>query len=105
MPLTETPRAPDAPPVLEPPPARATPSVADDGAPAPVAESPAVDVPRDTTPTFELEMLVSGAVLFGLFQLAGQLEEWIRYWQPHVGLLGTFIVAGGGMLGRAALYG
>ena len=68
-------------------------------------DGPAIDVPRDTTPTFELEMLVSGAVLFGLFQLAGQLEEWVRYWQPHVGLLGTFLVSGGGMLGRAALYG
>ncbi|GLC26441.1 hypothetical protein [Roseisolibacter agri] len=69
------------------------------------ADTPSIDVPRDTTPTFELEMLVSGAVLFGLFQLAGELEQWVHYWQPHVGLLGTFLVSGGGMLGRAALYG
>ncbi|MGZ8411963.1 MAG: hypothetical protein ACXW05_04465 [Gemmatirosa sp.] len=83
------------------PPAAATP-------PAPSttpSTTPAPDVPRDTTPTFELEMLVSGAVLFGLFQIAGELEGWIRYWQPHVGLMGTFIVVGGSVLGRAALYG
>lgn len=63
------------------------------------------DVPRDTTPTFELEMLVSGAVLFGLFQLAGEFEGWLAYWRPHVGLLGTFFVVGGSVLVRAALYG
>jgi hypothetical protein len=73
-------------------------------APAPIA-APRDDVPRDTTPTFELEMLVSGAVLFGLFQLAGQLETWVDYWQPHVGLMGTLAVNGAAVLGRAALYG
>ena len=88
----------DAPPVDTPPVARAN------GADAMAAPS-SIDVPRDTTPTFELEMLVSGAVLFGLFQLAGQLEQWVHYWEPHVGLLGTFVVSGGGVLGRAALYG
>jgi hypothetical protein len=48
---------------------------------------------------------VSGAVLYGLFQLAGLLEQGVRYWQPHVGLLGTAFVSGGAVLARAALYG
>lgn len=93
-----TPDHPDGPPDASP---AAPPAPADTAPAAPAAD----DVPRDTTPTFELEMLVSGAVLFGLFQLAGQLEEWVRYWKPHVGLIGTFLVSGGGVLGRAALYG
>ncbi|GJG87719.1 hypothetical protein tb265_29000 [Gemmatimonadetes bacterium T265] len=58
-------------------------------------------LPRDTAPTFELEMLVSGAVLVGLFQLAGALDAVETRWLPHltlagfigVGLLATYVRA------------
>ncbi|MDF1502109.1 hypothetical protein [Roseisolibacter sp. H3M3-2] len=83
-----------------PPPAPPAAVAADEALP----ERP-LDVPRDTTPTFELEMLVSGAVLFGLFQLIGQMEAWIAYWRPTTGVIGTSLVVGGGVLARAALYG
>jgi hypothetical protein len=69
----------------------------------PPAPSP-IDVPRDTTPTFELEMLVSGAVLFGLLQLPSALGALVAHYEPHLGLFGIFIAAGVGMLGRAAIY-
>lgn len=74
-----------------------------------VAVAPPVDgalaVPRDTTPTWELELLVSGAVLFGLFQAIGLLEEFIARWEPHLGIVGMFALVGGGLLLRAALWG
>jgi hypothetical protein len=102
--------APLAAPPAPPPPSADAPTPLDATPPAAAAtdasaEPTPPDVPRDTTPTFELEMLVSGAVLFGLFQIAGELEGWIGYWKPHVGLMGTFIVVGGSVLARAALYG
>ena len=90
--------SPDAPP---PPTAAAEPGV--DGAGATGGAS-AAQVPRDTTPTWELELLVSGAVLFGLFQLAGALDGCIAAREPHTGLIGTFVVLGGGLLGLTALY-
>ncbi len=45
-------------------------------------------LPRDTAPTFELEMLVSGAVLVGLFQLEGALDGLVARWLPHLALAG-----------------
>ena len=76
----------------------------DGAAPAPHAAPTTFDVPRDTTPTFELEMLVSGATLFGLFQLPPLIEALVTRYGPHLGLFGIFIAAGVGMLGRAAVY-
>ena len=73
-------------------------------APEPSSLPSAIDVPRDTTPTFELEMLVSGATLFGLFQLPPLLDGMVARYEPHLGLFGIFIAAGVGMLGRAAIY-
>ena len=40
-------------------------------------------VPRDSSPTWELEMLVSGAVLYSLFQLPPLLDAGLRRWEPH----------------------
>lgn len=46
-------------------------------------------VPRDTTPTWELELLVSGAVLFGLFQVPPfVLEVWDAR-APHLSVVGS----------------
>ena len=71
---------------------------------APTADV-ALHVPRDTTPTWELELLVSGAVLFGLFQVVGLIDGFVLGWKPHVGIIGMFAVLGVGLLGTAALYG
>lgn len=90
-----------------PPPSHAPPPADPAAAPTPggVGAPASPEVPRDTTPTFELEMLVSGAVLYGLFQLTDALEAWVAFWRPNVGLLGTFVVVGGGLLVRTAFYG
>lgn len=73
-------------------------------APAATAAGSALDVPRDTTPTFELEMLVSGAVLFGLFQFVPLVDALGERIEPHYGLLGIVLSAGVGLLGISALY-
>ncbi len=41
-------------------------------------------VPRDTSPTWELEMLISGGVVFSLFQLPPVLDGLMTRWEPHV---------------------
>jgi hypothetical protein len=61
-------------------------------------------VPRDTTPTFELEMLVSGAVLFGLLQLAPVLRDLGERVEPHYGLLGIIAGAVVNLLAMASVY-
>lgn len=73
------------------------------GAAAPAAARAPDEVPRDTTPTWELELLVSGAVLFGLVQLTGTLDAWLAARAPHTGLIGTFVVIGGAVFGKVAL--
>jgi hypothetical protein len=40
------------------------------------------DVPRDTSPTWELELLISGAVLFTLFQLPGAISNGFASIEP-----------------------
>jgi hypothetical protein len=72
--------------------------------PADAALPTALDVPRDTTPTFELEMLVSGAILFLLFQVPPAIDGLVARWEVHLGLLGIFLGAGIGMIGTAAVY-
>jgi hypothetical protein len=62
-------------------------------------------VPRDTTPTFELEMLVSGAVLFGLVQLPDAIHAVTDQWLPHVGIPGLFGVVMVNVIVVAAIYG
>lgn len=52
-------------------------------------------VPGDTTPTWELEMLVSGAVLVGLFQLPPVLDGVLRPLLPR--LTSNFAVFGAGI--------
>ena len=40
-------------------------------------------MPRDSSPTWELEMLISGAVTFSLFQLPPLLAQAYARWEPH----------------------
>jgi hypothetical protein len=65
--------------------------------PSTTPETPAV--PRDSSPTWELEMLVSGAVLFSLFQRPPLLHGLYARWDP----LGAHAVRAGraGRLPRA----
>jgi hypothetical protein len=48
-----------------------------------VGASGPLDVPRDTTPTYEPELLVSGIVLVGLFQLPGVFTGVAERYGPH----------------------
>jgi hypothetical protein len=43
-------------------------------------------LPRRTTPTWDMELLVSAASVFALFQLAGQIDDWDRWLRPRLGL-------------------
>lgn len=40
-------------------------------------------LPRHTTPTWEMELLISGATVFALLQLPGALDEWFYAWFPR----------------------
>ena len=66
---------------------RVTPADAPPPMPPPTPPThPAPDgtaVPRDSSPTWELEMLVSGAVLYSLFQVPPVLDGALRRWEPH----------------------
>lgn len=64
----------------------------------------AVGLPRDTAPTFELEMLVSGAVLVGLFQLEGALDGAVARWLPNLALAGSLGVTLLATYVRAAIF-
>jgi hypothetical protein len=56
---------------------------------------PAPSVPRDTTPTWEMELLLSGALVFSLMQLpaylGGSLDAWLPRLDEHWG--GVALVA------------
>ncbi len=43
-------------------------------------EDEAHRIPTRTTPTWELELLISGATVFGMLQLPGKLSEWFITW-------------------------
>ena len=60
--------------------------VGEEGAPTGGVSGPSLHVPSDTTPTWELEMLVSGAVLVGLVQVAPLIDH---AWLTLVPRLGT----------------
>ena len=52
---------------------------------AQAAEGEGPQVPRDTSPTWELELLLSGAVLFALFQLPPLVESAFAWLEPRMG--------------------
>lgn len=64
-----------------------------------------LDLPRDTTPTWEIELLISGATTFTLFQLPGELHAMGERWLPHVTVLGLFGVIIVNIIVVAAIYG
>jgi hypothetical protein len=79
------------------------------GATGPVAHAPAaggdaLELPRDTTPTWEIELLVSGIVLVGLMQIPPWLRAQWLHLEPHSSVI-TQIIGGATMLiTAAALY-
>lgn len=75
---------------------------ADDAPPAATEGPP--DLPRDTTPTWEVELLVSGIVLVGLMQLPPWLHDiWARR-APHLSLIGSVAGSTVTLVVSAALY-
>lgn len=40
-------------------------------------------MPRHTTPTWEMELLISGATVFALMQLPGLIDAWVNHWMPR----------------------
>ncbi len=86
-------------PAADAPPRAAPGEYAPPGAAGAAVERPAAGalaVPRDTTPTWEIELLVSGAVLFGLFQIPPALYALWDRWEPNLASFGR--VAGGSAL-------
>ncbi len=63
-----------------------------------------LDVPAETTPTWELEMLVSGAVLFGLLQLPPILSDALTRLAPRLGGRAFLLTFEAYMLVKAMLY-
>lgn len=55
-------------------------------------EDPARQFPGRTTPTWEIELLLSGATVFALVQLAGSLPEWGGYLLPRLSALWQQVV-------------
>lgn len=55
---------------------------------SPTSRAAEIDVhalPRRTTPTWDMELLVSAASVFAMFQLAGQIDDWARWIRPRLG--------------------
>lgn len=68
-------------------------------APEPVATDAAHAIPRRTTPTWDIELLISGASVFALFQLSGQIDQWVAWFEPRLG------VRWSAFLGMMSVYG
>lgn len=41
-----------------------------------MSDTPELELPKRTTPTWDMELLISGATVFGLLQLTGTVEGW-----------------------------
>ncbi len=79
--------------------------------PAPAAPGPPdehslshFEVPSETTPTWELEMLVSGAVLFGLIQLPPLVSSAFASITPRLGGKAFIVAFEAYLFGKAILY-
>lgn len=81
-------------PAATPPPA--------EGAEDPAAAAP--HVPRDTSPTWELELLVSGAVLFALFQLPPLADELFDHMLPRLSADWRMLLMLGYTYSKAIVY-
>src|SRR5690606_11357745 len=66
-------------------PAMPEPTTTGDSAAPPGADplAPRPTVPRHTTPTWEMELLISGATVFALMQLPGAVEEVVNVLLPR----------------------
>ena len=53
---------------------------------------PRLQVPRQTTPTWEIELLLSGAVVFALFQVPGAVQDWADAASARTGAGGDMVV-------------
>jgi hypothetical protein len=51
---------------------------------APEVAAAATQLPSDTTPTWETELLISGALAFGSLQLPGMFDDWFLSWLPRL---------------------
>ncbi len=65
-----------------------------DPAPAPTAPDGVFAVPRDTTPTWEVELLLSGALVFSMMQVPAVLDDALFAARPRIsgGLQSTMIM-------------
>lgn len=61
-------------------------------------------VPRWTTPTWEIELLMSAGLVFALFQVPGPLHEWTRLAAARLGNAGDMLVSMGLAYGLMAVY-
>lgn len=43
-------------------------------------------IPRRTTPTWDMELLISGASVFALFQLSGEIDHLVAWFEPRLGV-------------------
>ena len=73
-----------------------------DAAPAD-PELAAAGVP-DTSPTWELELLISGAVLFALFQIPGAIDDFFGRLEPHATATASAVVFFVGLYVRAMVF-
>jgi hypothetical protein len=79
-------------------------AVAPEAQPAAADAGSSLDVPRDTTPTWEVELLVSGAVLFGLFQVPPFiLADWAARWS-HLSVVAAGVGAAAVLLLLTIFY-
>ena len=61
-------------------------------------------VPRWTTPTWEIELLMSAGLVFALFQVPAPLHEWTRLASARLGNAGDMLVSMGLAYGLMAVY-
>lgn len=75
-------------------------------APGPIAKAPLSPfrLPGDTTPTWEVELLLSGGTLFALLQLPGWLSGVFDYWSVRVGDGALYALSFGQMYAKVIAY-
>lgn len=61
-------------------------------------------VPRLTTPTWEIELLLSAGLVFALFQVPGPLHEWTRLAAARLGNAGDMLISMALAYGLMAVY-
>ncbi len=49
------------------------------------SDATALKLPKQTTPTWEMELLISGATVFAMLQLPALLDQWLYEYMPRFG--------------------